>query len=45
MIPREECGVCGLPNCKAYRYQDPANGRIHQFCSRSHAFEAKKKGA
>ena len=38
---REECA---LPGCSKPRYQDPANGRIHDFCSRTHAAMANKSG-
>ena len=44
MLPLEERGECSLPECKEYRYQDPANGRVHPFCSRSHASEARQIG-
>ncbi len=40
----EERGECNLPNCTDPRYQDPANGRIHLFCTRSHASEAARTG-
>ena len=32
-----EPGICSLPNCGSPKYQDPSNGRIHEFCSRTHA--------
>ncbi len=43
MIALSERGSCSLPGCEESRYQDPSNGRIHEFCSRSHASQSKPK--
>ena len=40
MLPLKELGICNLPGCTKYNYQDPANGRVHPFCSRTHASQA-----
>ena len=37
-------GICSLPGCTQRKYVDPANNRVHDFCGRSHAFEAQKRG-
>ena len=37
-------GICSLPGCNRPKYQDPANGRIHYFCGRTHASQAKAQG-
>ncbi len=44
MIALSERGSCSLPGCENSRYQDPSNGRIHEFCSRSHASQSKQTG-
>ena len=44
MLSPQECGKCQLPGCEEHRYQDPANCRVHHFCSRSHASQARAKG-
>ena len=33
-------GTCSLSGCNAPKYRDPANGRIHDYCGRTHAFQA-----
>ena len=44
MLFREDIGTCDLPDCVKMKYQDPSNGRVHNFCSRSHAEQAKLEG-
>lgn len=44
MLKPENRGTCKLADCEKFRYQDPSNGRIHEYCSRSHAFLAKETG-
>lgn len=44
MLKPNELGLCKLVDCDRSRYQDPSNGRIHEYCSRSHAFLAKETG-
>ena len=39
-----ESETCSLPGCTQRKYVDPANNRVHDFCGRSHAFEAQKQG-
>ena len=35
--------ICSLPGCNKPRYVDPSNGRIHDFCSRTHTGQAMSK--
>ena len=37
-------GTCSLPGCSRVKYVDPANGRVHDYCGRSHAFQAQQQG-
>ena len=37
-------GTCSLPGCMSPKYCDPANGRIHPYCGRSHAALARAQG-
>ena len=37
-------GTCSLPGCTRPKYRDPANGRVHDFCGRTHANEARAQG-
>ena len=37
-------GTCSLPGCNRPKYRDPANGRIHDFCGRTHASQARAQG-
>ena len=39
-----ELGKCMLPGCNKNKYQDPSNGRIHDYCCRSHGFKANQEG-
>lgn len=36
--------LCNLPGCTRPRYVDPGNGRVHDYCGRTHANEAQAKG-
>ena len=36
--------TCSLPGCAKPKYVDPANGRVHDFCGRTHANEAHARG-
>lgn len=36
--------MCILPECHKPKYRDPANNRLHDYCGRSHAMEAQKRG-
>lgn len=44
MVPMTMRDKCLLPGCKKFKYQDPCNRRIHDFCSRTHAAEASQNG-
>ena len=35
---------CSFPQCTSPKYYDPANGRVHDFCGRSHAYQARMQG-
>ncbi len=35
---------CQFPQCTSPKYYDPANGRMHDFCGRSHAYQARVQG-
>ena len=35
---------CNLPGCKKPKYVDPANGRVHDYCGRTHANQAQAAG-
>ena len=37
-------GTCSLPGCTRPKYRDPANGRVHNFCGRTHATQARAQG-
>lgn len=37
-------GTCSLPGCGLPKYCDPANGRVHDYCGRSHAYQAQQQG-
>ncbi len=37
-------GICQFPQCGRQKYCDPANGRVHDFCGRSHAYRARVEG-
>jgi hypothetical protein len=37
-------GTCSLPGCNRPKYRDPANGRIHDYCGRTHASQAIAQG-
>lgn len=36
--------TCIFPNCTKPRYVDPANGRVHDYCGRTHANQAQATG-
>ena len=35
---------CNLPGCNKPKYVDPANGRVHDYCGRTHANQAQAAG-
>ena len=37
-------GTCQLPGCTRPKYCDPANGRVHDWCGRGHAYQARIQG-
>lgn len=37
--------TCIFPNCTKPRYVDPANGRVHDYCGRTHANQAQATGS
>ena len=37
-------GTCSLPGCIRPKYFDPANGRVHDFCGRTHTTQARAQG-